>query len=534
MPEQACDILVLTSYAALEGAAAPFVEEYGARYQVKMTPYQSLYRSDEAITASVDPSAKVIITRGYPATACRRLTDKHVVELSISFQDVLSALDRVLRPDTVRAAVIVYDNMLSGERSMVRLGGLELYFLTLTQFTRNRDKELIVDFLRRNRIQAAVGSALAGEAAGQCGVPFGIIASGERSIARAFEEAAALLERDRAAALRKHAELRSNLNRGWVTRYTFNDILCVSAATEEVKRQARRFAASSRNVLITGETGTGKELFAQSIHSASPRMDRPFISINCGELSESLLESELFGYEKGAYTGASKAGSAGLLAASDQGTLFLDEISEASPGMQTKLLRVIEERTVRRVGGGSLDRLDIRIICATNKDLRQLAEQGKFKRDLYYRLSELELSVPPLSARGADLEYLAAVFARREFYNEYHRAIDPPAEIFSPLRAHTWPGNLRELRSFIVKLVYDCEGRPITAPLVEDFFSRTYRGAGQRRARVLELPIVPDAKGLERELYRALLSAGFGGDREALCKAYGISRTTLWRKLNEK
>ena len=311
MPEQACDILVLTSYAALEGAAAPFVEEYGARYQVKMTPYQSLYRSDEAITASVDPSAKVIITRGYPATACRRLTDKHVVELSISFQDVLSALDRVLRPDTVRAAVIVYDNMLSGERSMVRLGGLELYFLTLTQFTRNRDKELIVDFLRRNRIQAAVGSALAGEAAGQCGVPFGIIASGERSIARAFEEAAALLERDRAAALRKHAELRSNLNRGWVTRYTFNDILCVSAATEEVKRQARRFAASSRNVLITGETGTGKELFAQSIHSASPRMDRPFISINCGELSESLLESELFGYEKGAYTGASKAGSAG-------------------------------------------------------------------------------------------------------------------------------------------------------------------------------------------------------------------------------
>ena len=193
MPEQACDILVLTSYAALEGAAAPFVEEYGARYQVKMTPYQSLYRSDEAITASVDPSAKVIIPRGYPATACRRLTDKHVVELSISFQDVLSALDRVLRPDTVRAAVIVYDNMLSGERSMVRLGGLELYFLTLTQFTRNRDKELIVDFLRRNRIQAAVGSALAGEAAGQCGVPFGIIASGERSIARAFEEAAALL-----------------------------------------------------------------------------------------------------------------------------------------------------------------------------------------------------------------------------------------------------------------------------------------------------------------------------------------------------
>lgn len=233
------------------------------------------------------------------------------------------------------------------------------------------------------------------------------------------------------------------------TPVTFMDISCASSAMEKVLEQARRYAGSSSTVLIRGEAGTGKKFFATALHSASPRVGMPFLSVNCATLQDTLLERKLFGYEEADFIGAAKAGAPGLFELANGGTLFMDEIGELSVHLQAKLLRVLQEKRVCRLGSSREVPVDIRLIAATQRDLADMMKHRLFREDLYYRLNVLPLFLPPLRKRAEDIPFLAEYFA-----NRFAAKLDTPARRFSPeamekLQTYSWPGNICELENII-------------------------------------------------------------------------------------
>ena len=230
------------------------------------------------------------------------------------------------------------------------------------------------------------------------------------------------------------------IERGMFAKYTFNDVRGRSQAMEESIDMAKKAAATEYTLLINGESGTGKELFAQAIHNYSARKDKPFVGVNCAAIPESLLESELFGYEEGAFTGASKKGKIGYFEQADHGTIFLDEIGDVSPQLQARLLRVLQERQVMRIGSDRIIDVDVRIIAATNKDLKKEVEQGNFRSDLYFRLNTLQLTIPPLRERREDILPLFHEFIKED----YGRVGQKDREL---LLNYGWPGNVRELEN---------------------------------------------------------------------------------------
>jgi transcriptional regulator with PAS, ATPase and Fis domain len=249
---------------------------------------------------------------------------------------------------------------------------------------------------------------------------------------------------------RSQHRLRSQLlGKGHRARYTFDHILSRDEDFIELKNLARKKAKSDASVLIIGETGTGKELFAHAIHNASRRKEWQFVTVNCAALPESLLESELFGYEEGAFTGARRGGKPGLFELAHQGTIFLDEIGEMDLNLQTRLLRVLESREVMRIGGDSMIHIDIRIIAATNQDLWKLVEKGKFRRDLYYRLNVLPIQVPPLRERKDDI-----LFILEHLKLKMGVDLAMTAETAALLVAYPWHGNVRELKNCVEYLAY--------------------------------------------------------------------------------
>ncbi len=245
--------------------------------------------------------------------------------------------------------------------------------------------------------------------------------------------------------VKEQNKLREKLiGKGHIARYNFNDILGKSVKIEKAKKIASRMADSNSTVLITGETGAGKELFAQAIHNQSRRKKHQFVAINCAAFPEGLLESELFGYEKGAFTGAKKEGKMGLFELADRGTLFLDEISEMPLKLQSRLLRVLELRKVMRVGGDTVISVDVRIIASTNKELKKMVKKGKFREDLYYRLSVLPLKIPPLRERKGDIMILI-----ENIKEELKADFQLSSQVVDLFLEHRWDGNVRELRNYI-------------------------------------------------------------------------------------
>ena len=221
---------------------------------------------------------------------------------------------------------------------------------------------------------------------------------------------------------------------------------------DQIKRMAQKFATSNSTVLIYGQTGTGKELFAQSIHNASPRRDFPFIAINCAAIPENLLESELFGYEEGSFTGAKKGGKAGYFELAHGGTLFLDEISEMNINLQNRLLRVLQEKEVIRVGGNAIINVDVRIIAASNKNLKILVNQSQFRQDLYYRLNILSICLPPLENRKEDIPLL--IEAMKQEMGGHFTLTEDAMKLIQSTR---FEGNVRELRNLVERLLHaDC------------------------------------------------------------------------------
>jgi transcriptional regulator with PAS, ATPase and Fis domain len=310
--------------------------------------------------------------------------------------------------------------------------------------------------------------------------------------------------------------------------HTFEDILGTSPAILTAIARARKFAPARQPVLIQGETGTGKELFAQAIHNAGPRSQEAFVAVNCGALPQSLLESELFGYEDGAFTGASRKGKPGLFEMAHLGTLFLDEIGEMDLRAQQRLLRVLETQRVLRISGTRNIRVDVRIIAATNANLWERVRKGRFRADLFYRLSVLVLPLPPLRQRPDDIELLA-----RHFFAEAEDDINalPPRgqEALEVLRNHPWSGNVRELRYFIQRL-------RVTGPAHLDAptLSRLLPPLHPQAAPSLQAP-TPHAdqeETDERSRIRAALEACHGHQGNA-ARLLQISRSTLFRKMRK-
>ena len=270
---------------------------------------------------------------------------------------------------------------------------------------------------------------------------------------------------------------------GYRAKYTMDDIIGESEAICQVKALAKKMAQTDSAILLTGESGTGKELFGHAIHNASRRREMPFVAINCAALTETLLESELFGYEEGAFTGAKKGGRPGLFELAHRGTLFLDEVEGMSPALQIKLLRTLQEREVMRVGGNRIIHVDVRIVAATNEALERKVRDGTFRRDLYYRLNTLPVVIPPLTERGDDMFLLMEQF-RRELNGDF-RLTEPVQNFF---RRHTWPGNIRELRNVVEYFIYTdhrditMEDLPPTLLLSGDALSRPASAPTARQA----------------------------------------------------
>lgn len=241
-------------------------------------------------------------------------------------------------------------------------------------------------------------------------------------------------------------------------KYALTDILGDSSDTRTGKEQVRRIARSNSNVLIVGESGVGKELFAHAIHLESGRREAPFVRLNCAAIPETLLESELFGYVEGAFTGAKKGGQAGKFELAEGGTLFLDEIGDMPYAMQAKLLRVLQEREFERVGGKEIIQVNVRVISATNADLETLVQTGGFRRDLFYRLNVLSLKIAPLRERKEDIPNLVYHFLG-QIYQENGCYSTIPQECLEALARYSWPGNIRELRNVVEKVALEAEGR---------------------------------------------------------------------------
>lgn len=264
-------------------------------------------------------------------------------------------------------------------------------------------------------------------------------------------------------------KLRRNLiKKGYIGKYTFGDIIGNSQTLKSTIKTAEKLAKTDLSILIHGESGTGKELFASAMHNESLRGTGPFLAVNFSALSEDLAESELFGYEEGAFTGAKKGGKLGLFEQANNGTIFLDEIGDTSLKIQARLLRVLQEKEIMRVSGTDIIHVNVRIIAATNKDLVKMCQEGKFREDLYYRLKRLYLKTPPLRGRQEDIEELV-----RHFLIKNHKPdLILSKEVKSLLYTHNWPGNIRELESTIEYMVTVCEGNIIVPEYIpQDFFN---------------------------------------------------------------
>lgn len=338
------------------------------------------------------------------------------------------------------------------------------------------------------------------------------------------------------------SQIRRKLSeRGLKARYTFDQIIHKSKEIDRVIQLAGRYAASDSNVIIIGETGTGKELFAQSIHNASKRKNGPFVAVNCAALPENLLESELFGYVEGAFTGTSKGGKMGLFEQAHGGTLFLDEVGEISMAIQTKLLRVLQERQVKRIGDNKVINVDVRIISATNKSIRKMADVGQFRRDLVYRLDVLRLFLPPLREREADVELLFVNQLQGMAKRNGQLPVKIEAGVFPLLCQYPFFGNIRELRNIAERVFVLHEGDIINAHDVHEalypadldmdpsFAIST--GTGLAELTETQEQNSENFLGEEERLRQALKISG--GNKGKAAKLLGIDRSTLWRRMKK-
>lgn len=344
------------------------------------------------------------------------------------------------------------------------------------------------------------------------------------SVVTFLEDAYQTRDELEAIEVRNRQVLRS-INKANGARYTFDDIIAVSENAQAVKALAQKAAPTDAPVLLASESGTGKELYAQAIHNASLRRHEVFVAINCANFNSNILESELFGYVEGAFTGAKKGGKIGLFEAANGGTLFLDEVSEMDIGLQAKLLRVIQEGKIRPVGGVKEVDVDVRILCASNADLNSYIEEKKFRRDLYYRLSTFLIRIPPLRERQGDIPALADSLLS-DLSRKAKRSFQITPEALELLLHHSWPGNVRELRNVLEFSAYLSENGVIVPDSLPEQFAASVDTPSP-------LSLSQRVKAFEQAEIRKLLQKN-GDDlngKKKTARQLGISLATLYNKL---
>jgi transcriptional regulator with PAS, ATPase and Fis domain len=312
------------------------------------------------------------------------------------------------------------------------------------------------------------------------------------------------------------------------TRYTFDSIVGQSQAITLLKKEALSAAANQFPVLITGDSGTGKELFAQAIHHASSRKLYPFVRINCSAIPRDLLESELFGYEKGAFTGAKSEGKPGKLEIANHGTVFLDEIGDLPLEMQPKLLRVVEEKEFERVGGTRVIRADFRVIAATNQNLENMLFDGRFRKDLFYRLNVIPLHIPPLRERKDDIIPLSLHFLRQMAQEAALSEIGLGSEAEKALKQYDWPGNVRELLNVLERTLSSIDGNTIRLCDLPFYLQRLPRNSSQPNQTSIK---TVHARAEREAILYALRETDNNKARAA--KILGIHRTLLYKKMTK-
>lgn len=450
------------------------------------------------------PPFDVLVSAGSNGAYLKARAELPVVLVRPSGFDLMQALTRA-RQRSERIGVITHTADMPTFADFRRAFDLPI---AQRAFVTAEDARQCVSELVAQGVEVIVGTGLVTELAEQAGIA-GILLYSADSVRAAFEQAmdlGTLLQgRTKEAGVVSPARSRRSTPRPRDTEFSG-----ASRAAQAVRQQVTRCAASEATVLILGETGSGKERVARALHAQSPRATGPFVAINCGALSESLLEAELFGHEEGAFTGARRGGRPGLIEAAHRGTLLLDEIGEMPAPLQTRLLRVLEEREVLRVGGIRPQPVDLRVIAATHRDLDADLLSGRFRRDLYYRLNVLRLHLPPLRARPDDLPVLI---------NQLQPGLRFAADALQRLCHYHWPGNVRELRNLLERCrTLGGEARSITLVNLQDWLPELGHAS------------VPTSIAPAQADLHALLAA-HGGDRQALARALGISRSTLWRRL---
>ena len=328
----------------------------------------------------------------------------------------------------------------------------------------------------------------------------------------------------------EHKIRRDLYTKGLVAKFSFDDIIYSEEKMTEVVNLAKEYAKTDSTVLIIGESGTGKELFAQSIHNYSKRASGPFVAVNCAALPENLLESELFGYVEGAFTGAMKGGRQGVFELAHQGTIFLDEIGEIPLHIQTRLLRVLQEKEVMRLGAENVIPIDIRVVAATNKKLWELVEEGKFRLDLYFRLSILYLEIPPLYQRPNDIPLLVNRFLKVS--GEQLTFEQMPQVIQNFLKKYQWPGNIRQLENIVERYLLYAKNMKSEQLFIEDI---KYEMGSKAMLEVGKEELLVN-KGTLEEINRQVIFKMLeenNDNKSVVADLLGISRTTLWKKISE-
>lgn len=489
-----------------------------------------------------------VIAAGSNGAYLRNRLPIPVVIAKASGFDVMQALARA-RKVSRQIAIVTYQETMPELVDFKTTFGFQVEQRT---YVTEEDAKSQISELKAMGIQAIVGAGLITDLAEEAGLT-GIFMYSAGSIRQAFDDAIEISRLTRLEASKGRQQPVGELR----ARHSIKDLRGDSELMQDVRQSIMLYARSPATVLLQGETGTGKELAAQAIHKESSRARQSFVAVNCGAIAESLLESELFGYEEGAFTGSRRGGHAGLFEAAHRGTLFLDEIGEMPLNLQTRLLRVLEEREVVRVGGVRPIPVDIRIISATHCDLEQRIREGRFRADLFYRLAVLRLRLPALRERPEDLLALAqwslkqacAAIGSRPHPNSQAEV----AHCRDVLQQYSWPGNVRELRNVMERLALHLSAAPLQAitpnylskllPELQVPISATITATAQATTTANTTATTGNNQEAVTSATTALsndedcldnLMRKFNNNREEVARHLGISRTTLWRRLSSQ
>ena len=492
-------VVAVTRLSALLGDVIP---QFDARADIELVPLGFEEAVRHLRRQHQQHPYDVLIAAGSNGAYLRSRMPVPVVMIRPSGFDLMQALARA-RAVSPRLGVITHAADMPAFADFCRAFALPI---EQRAFVTAEEARLRVSELRSLGIGAVVGTGLTIELAEQQGLA-GVLLYSEESTRAAFDQAldlCALMAPGSPRSARRRREARPAA-----------PFVGDSIVAESVRTALPRLAASDATLLLLGESGTGKERVARAVHALGPRAGRPFVAVNCGALSESLLEAELFGHDEGAFTGARRGGRAGLIEAAHGGTLLLDEIGEMPTPLQTRLLRVLEQREVVRVGGTRPQPVDLRVIAATHRNVEAAVADGRLRADLYYRLNVLRLSLPPLRERPDDL--LPLIAHLRQILGAPPLPVDAAA--LAQLQAYSWPGNVRELRNLLERCQVAGVVRldlPTLRSLTPELAAPTATPAARGR---------PGLGALQQRL------AALDGDRQALAAELGISRTTLWRWL---